>query len=478
MRNILNKFAGKALAKLSGKQKAGLFGVGWSNLSQMVGLVFKLGSTLILTRLLAPEAYGILGTAMAVLTTLEWLSDLGIQPALIRHEKGDRPEYLNTGWMMGLGRGFVLSFFAAISAWPLAIFYDEPALLGVLLVLSMRPLLLALRSPAFPLLRRNLNFKSIFIDEVALTVVGTACSIGMAFMFQSVWAIVLGTMAGAVTSVLLSYFLCPMRPRWNWDRSASKDIYSLGQQVFINTLVMAAWLNLDRLLGLRLLSPAEMGVYAIAFNLSAVLEGLLTRVCDVHFSMLAREENAEAQGKWHDIVCKRAAGWGMPLVALSLLLAPWAIWILYDSRYHGAGLIFAIMLARLMVRAYGQLQFQYLLAVAKVKMATYAYLVAVIVQVALFWPMVSTFGVAGMAGAVLFSTIALTLTQTLLIYRHTKTGLQPFGSTLSWATAGLMTAIFVYGNPVFDPAELANDQSNEVAEVTTSSETDIEGNNS
>ena len=178
------------------------------------------------------------------------------------------------------------------------------------------------------------------------------------------------------------------------------------------------------------------------------------------------------------IVCKRAAGWGMPLVALSRLLAPWAIWILYDSRYHGAGLIFAIMLARLMVRAYGQLQFQYLLAVAKVKMATYAYLVAVIVQVALFWPMVSTFGVAGMAGAVLFSTIALTLTQTLLIYRQTKTGLQPFGSTLSWATAGLVTAIFVYGNPVFNPAELTNVQSNEVAEVTSNSDTGIEGNSS
>ena len=35
-------------------------------------------------RLLAPEAYGILGTATAVLTTLEWLSDLGVQRDVVR----------------------------------------------------------------------------------------------------------------------------------------------------------------------------------------------------------------------------------------------------------------------------------------------------------------------------------------------------------------------------------------------------------
>lgn len=448
MKKIISGLTGKMLGRLTGRQKAGLFGVGWSTLSQMIGLVVKLGSTLILTRLLAPDAYGILGTAMAVLTTLEWLSDLGIQPALIRHEKGDQKSHLLTGWMMGLGRGTLLSVFAALSAWPLSAFYDEPTLFGVLMVLAMRPVLLALRSPAYPLLRRRLNYRSIFIDEVALTVVGTACSIAMAFIFHSVWAIVLGTMAGAVTSVLLSYVLCPMMPRFRWDREASKDIYSLGRQVFVNTLVMAAWLNLDRLLGLRLLTPAEMGVYAIAFNLAAVLEGLVTRACDVHFSMLAREDTTESKRRWHELVCQRAAGWGMPLVALSLLAAPWVIWILYDSRYHGAGLIFSIMLARLMIRTIGQLQFQYLLALAKVHLATYAYMVAVAVQLALFWPLVLSFGVAGMAFAVLISTLALTLTQTVLIYRHDGKGLRPFGSTFAWAVAGMVVALVVYGSPM------------------------------
>lgn len=451
-------FAQTAMSRLPEKYRAGVFSLGWSGLGQVMGLVVKLGSTLILTRMLAPEAYGILGTAMAVLTTLEWLSDLGIHPALIRHPKGDQKEFLLTGWVMGLGRGTLLSVAAALAAWPLADFYDEPTLLGVLLVLAARPFLFAIRSPAFPMLRRNLDYRSIFFDEITQAVVGTACSIAMAFVFQSVWAIVLGTMAGAVTSVLLSYVLAPMRPGFAWNREAVKGIYDLGHQVFVNTLIMAAWLNLDRLLGLKLLSPADMGLYAIAFNLSAVMEGLVTRMCDVYFSMLAREESEEAQHAWHRKIMSQVAHWGMPLGALAVLAAPFAIWILYDPRYDGAGIIFSILVGRLMVRTVGQLQFQYLLALAQVRLATYAYLVAVVVQIALFFPMVGRFGVAGMATTVLLSTVALTLTQSILLQRRVGSGMGAFGATVGWAVAGICCAFVVYGLPLTSMKMNADEQ--------------------
>ena len=456
MEKYFPDFVKTTLAKISTRNRDGITSIGWTSLAQAIGMVVKLASTLILTRMLAPEAYGILGTAMAVLTTLEWLSDLGIHPALIRHPDGSKPEYLLTGWTMAVGRGLILTCCAAASAYPLAMFYEEPALLGVLLVLAMRPLLLSLRSPAFPLLRKDLNFKGVFIDEVSMTIVGTVFSILMAFIFRSVWAIVLGTMAGALVSVLLSYRLCPMTPQLCWNSRARNDIYGLGSQVFFNTLVMAAWLNLDRLLGLKLLSPGEMGLYAIAFNLSAVLEGLSTRVCDVYFSLLSRENGADAQGEWHELVSRRIARWGMPLAAVGLLASPWVIWILYDTRYAGAGLLFSIMLARLMVRAFGQLQFQYLLALAKVNLATAGYLVAVAVQVLVFFPLVENFGVAGMAASCLISTIALTFVQAILLWWQVGSRLRPFGVTLTWAAAGLLLTFLVYGHPVTETSPMAN----------------------
>ena len=101
-----------------------------------------------------------------------------------------------------------------------------------------------------------------------------------------------------------------------------------------------------------------------------------------------------------------------------------------------------------MVRAIGQLQFQYLLALAQVRLATYAYLAAVIVQVALFFPMVQNFGVAGMAITVLISTTVVTLTQSYLLQKRVGQGMREFSSTLGWAVCGIGCAILVYGTPI------------------------------
>ena len=167
----------------------GLFSVGWSTAAQFLGLFIRLASNLILTRLLAPEIYGILGSAMAVLTTLEWLSDIGVQPALVRHPKGNRPEYLITGWWTGLGRGCLLAAVAATCAWPWAEFCREPQLFPVLLVISVRPILYSLRSPGMPMLRRNMQYKRLFADEMTITFCGTVASIILGVIYHSVWAI-------------------------------------------------------------------------------------------------------------------------------------------------------------------------------------------------------------------------------------------------------------------------------------------------
>ena len=115
---IITNLRDRFFARLASRHKIGLLSVGWSTGAHFVGLFVRLFSNLVLTRLLAPEAYGIIGSALAVMTTLEWLSDMGVEPSLIRHPKGDTREFLITGWWVALGRGFVLALIAVTLAWP------------------------------------------------------------------------------------------------------------------------------------------------------------------------------------------------------------------------------------------------------------------------------------------------------------------------------------------------------------------------
>lgn len=102
------------------------------------------------------------------------------------------------------------------------------------------------------------------------------------------------------------------------------------------------------------------------------------------------------------------------------------------------------MVARLMVRSLGQVQFQYLLARAEVHLATKAYGVALAVQAGLFCGLVPRLGTMGLALAALGSTSALTLVQTLLLARRTGWGLAGFVLTAAGMGAGLAVVFFSY----------------------------------
>ena len=415
------------------------FGLGWSAATQIVGTFVKLASTLILTRLLAPDAYALLGTAMVVLTTLEWLSDVGVMPALVRHPHGGESEWLLVGWWIGLTRGLGLSAAAALAAMPLALFYRQPELTGVMLALALRPALMALRSPAMPRLRRDLEYRALFTDELTQVAIGTAAAIAVALFVPEAgaWALVAGTLAGALGGVVISYFLAPMGVRWYWDRDKAREIAGFGGRILLNTLVMAAWLNLDRLLGPRFLPLEAIGWYAIAWNLAAAAEGLVTRKTDVYFALLARKEDPIERSEWHHRTAGKAMIWAGPILALAAAAAPLGVRILYDSRYHPAGILLAILLARLIVRAAGQLDFQLLLAGGNVKAATVGYLVGAVVQAAILIPLISAFGVAGLAVSVLISTVVVTAAQAWAGPGLGRPAVKRMLAACAWAGAGV-----------------------------------------
>ena len=223
-----------------------------------------------------------------------------------------------TGWWMGLGRGLALAALAAgaglaaLAGLPPARPPPDPAGPGA------RPALFALRSPGMPTLRRALDYRALFLDETSQTVVGDGREPGPGVATRRSGRSSRGRWPGRWRAWSSRTALCPMRPRLDLGpRGGAGEIAHLGRQVFVNTLVMALWLNLDRLLGpaVRLARPRS-GFYAVAWNLAAVAEGLVTRACDVYFSMLARRAGPRRPGRLARAVCRaRGRSGGCRLMA-------------------------------------------------------------------------------------------------------------------------------------------------------------------
>ena len=394
-----------------------IHGMGWMGFSQGSTLAMRLASNLILTRLLAPEAFGLLGVAMSVVTTLEWLSDIGLQPTLLRHPKGGDKEYLLQAWWIGLARGITLGIIGLLIAFPLSSFYNTPHLAIVIALVALRPILLAFRSPAMPTWRRSMNYRCVAIEELTTTATGLFLGLTIALFYPSVTALIVGTLGGALAAVAVSYYLTPMRPSWVYHPTICRELSQAGSKILFNTLLMGIWLNLDRLIGLGYLDVEAMGIYVLAGNLAAIAEGLCSRSCDVYYSRITQQTDDESALRHHERFTKNVALFFPLLLMVGVLSASTAIDILYDSRYTAAGLVLAILLIRLMPRVVSQCQFQYLLKQDRLMPSIASYILAFISLIALIPTFASTWGLAGLGAACVVSTCIQASTQALAAWK-------------------------------------------------------------
>ena len=182
--------------------------------------VLRFGANLLLTRLLVPEAFGLMMIVNTVMVALQLFSDLGIRPAIIQNERDD-PGFLNTAWTMQVWRGVALWIVACATAYPLAWFYDEPMLSLLLPVTGLVAIADGFSSTRLHTLNRNLMLGRLVALRVGSYSVSAVSMIVWAWISPTVWALVAGGVFSAAIKMALSHIaLSGPRSRFRWERAA------------------------------------------------------------------------------------------------------------------------------------------------------------------------------------------------------------------------------------------------------------------
>lgn len=440
---------------LSAEKRAGLFGVGWTTLAHLITVVIRMGSMLVLTRLLLPDAYGLFTAAFSAVLILNMVTDLGVRPGLMRHPRGMTDAFLGTGWLINFRRGLFITFCLIALSFALPFLNGEPETGPLLLVLAVIPFIHSLQSPTYPVLYFEMKYRELSLIEIGQFFVGAVAGIIAAWLLRTEWALVIAMLANEATFVLLSHYYSPRAVRPHWSFEAAGELRHFSIAVFINTLVMALWLHSDRLVALNFIDKEELGLFATAWTLGEIVDRLLSRITDVYFSMLSRRSEEEGRRSMQRKVSEKMALLLMPMMALGIVLAPLAIRILYPKAYQGAQILFGLLIAKQMLRTLGSVQFQYFLVRGEVHLGTRCYLIAFAVQVAVFFPLILNFGVSGMAWASIISTGAYAVAQGVILIRRGEATLTPYLLTVFWMAVGILGMNWLWGveSPVqTDPA--------------------------
>lgn len=301
----------------------------------------RLASNLILTRLLHPEAFGLMVIVNVVIQGIHMFSDMGIGPSIIQNPRGEEPVFLRTAWTLQIIRSVLLYIAVLALTVPIAHWYDETQLIYVLPVVALNIIIDAFCSTQVGVLQRHLEVGRIAIINLGSYIITVVAMIAGAFVSQSVWPLVVGSLVGSLTATALSHtILGGEGMRFQLDREVMRLTYKFGRWIFFSSILTFFAGQLDRIVLAKYLPLAELGMYSIAFMLSQVMAQLVGQISrTVLFPVFARSAelgDAELRRKTIRFRMAMSAVSFPPLWGL-ILLGPEIIGVLYDHRYDQAG---------------------------------------------------------------------------------------------------------------------------------------------
>jgi O-antigen/teichoic acid export membrane protein len=332
---VMQIFRGSSLTARA--LRSALFTLGGFGSAQLI----RLASNLILTRLLFPEAFGMMALTMVFLQGLQMFSDVGVAPAIQQSKRGDDADFLDTAWTIQVVRGLCLWLAACALAWPVSQIYGEPMLLLLLPAMGLTLIVQGFNPTKMETANRHLMLGRVTLLDIATQVIGIVTAVALAFWLRSVWALVVSGLLSALVQLWLNTaFLPGRRNHLCWEKPAAQELIHFGKWIFLSTLVGFLYHQGDKIILGRYLPIDQFGVYNIGFFLASfpMLLGLMiTRKVLIP---IYRETPPGADPANFAKLRKMRGLVSTGLMALQAVFAASGVWLvdlLYDPRYALAG---------------------------------------------------------------------------------------------------------------------------------------------
>ncbi len=263
--------AAEAAAPLTGRATRG---AAWLVGARLATKSIDFAMLLVLARLLSPAQFGVIALVIPLVQIAEAVLELPIGSVLVSLDRVER-RHTDTAFTLGALRGLILSAVLALAAWPVAAFYRDDTLRLLLPLLGLAPAMRGLISPRMALFARALDYRREFATDLCGKIAALLLATIAAVAFRDYRALVIGTLAAPLVSMLASYVVAPYRPRLSlaaWPAFRRFVGWSTASQ-----LMAAVTWQCDRLALGRFVTPARLGEFSLANDLAYVPEQALIK---------------------------------------------------------------------------------------------------------------------------------------------------------------------------------------------------------
>ena len=248
---------------------------------------------IVLARLLAPEAFGIIAIVTVFINILQVFIDSGMGNALIQKKNADDLDFSSV-FYFNMTVCIVLYGMMFVAAPFIADFYNMPDLTSVVRVLSLMLIISGVRNIQQAYVSRNLMFKRFFYSTLIGTVLAAVVGITMAYKSFGVWAVVGQQLCRAGIAALILWGTVKWRPKLIFSLERLKGLFSFGWKLLVSGLIDSVYNNLRNLIIGKVYTPSDLSFYDRASYFPRFIIGNINTSID---SVLLPTMSAEQDNK-------------------------------------------------------------------------------------------------------------------------------------------------------------------------------------
>lgn len=340
-------------------------------LTTVGSLIVRTGSSMVLTRLLIPDDFGIIGIIGSVFYTVALLTDIGTHAFLIRHERAGERHFRDVIWTIHAKRGFALFIAVAASSPLIAWVLGKPSIALPLAVASLTFTINAFASFSLVTALRNDKSRELSLFEFSLQIAQTIACILLAVWWRNVWALIGAMIIQASLRTALSYKILPdAAHRHARDANIFRELAAFSRLILLSSTLTFFIAQSDKLVLARLFTLHEFGLYAIALSITsapiAFADAYVMRIIFPLYAEGWRQSPEQLPGiyykvrRWPSLLY--ALGCGGLIGGSPLLVA-----LLYDPRYGRVAIFISLLMISVALRLPNQAAMQFVTATGDLK---------------------------------------------------------------------------------------------------------------
>lgn len=313
--------------------------IGWLGLSEGFVRVTRLGTAVVLARVLDPVTFGIAALVLTINELVHVFNRNGIGAKIVQCDQGELDEIVETAYRMGFVICSSLFVLQCLLAYPIAKYYDSPTLTPMLQILALVYLIMPFGLVQSALVQRAQRMKTKALIEGVQIGIDNILTAILAIGGLGAWAIVLPKLLVAPIWVI------GYRKAIQWSPSGKlfqfarwRDILKFGRFFLGIEMLKTARLNLDNLIIAKFLGIEALGLYYFARNaglgfsmslINAMSAALYPNLCELK----SNTQKLKARFLYN---LKRVSTFVSPLILLQTLLAPWYVPIVFGNQWNDA----------------------------------------------------------------------------------------------------------------------------------------------